>query len=185
MINSKVQPARDFFELFSFQSKYDIDIAELKTRYRELQLKFHPDQYSADASGEKMAAVKMSSLLNDAFEVLSNPVKRAQYLLERAGVDLQKDRHIENSILMEQMELRECFEEISHISDENDKEKKLESLQAELEAKFKDCELRFSKMACGDLKDIQVLQGLKQILTKMLFLNKLISELVRSLEVLD
>lgn len=185
MSESKAQPARDYFELFSLSLQYDIDVVELKNRYRTLQLKFHPDQYSAGASSEKMAAVKMSSLLNDAFEVLSHPVKRAQYILEKSGVDLQKDRVIDAAILMEQMELREQLETISNIVDEDIKQAQLEALHESLTMMLKNCDKQFSELARTNLEDSKVLQYLKQLLSKMLFLNKLMLELNRSIEALD
>lgn len=185
MSESKAQPARDFFELFSLNRQYDIDLVELKNRYRTLQLKFHPDQYSADASSEKMAAVKMSSLLNDAFEVLSNSVKRAQYLLAIYGVDLQKDRTIDASILLEQIEFREQFEEIASNENLEQKEIQLEALLESLRVQFQDGVQQFTELAKNNLEDAEILQALKQLLSRMLFLNKLIIEITHSLEALE
>jgi molecular chaperone HscB len=183
--NSRAQPVRDVFELFSIKSEYDIDLVDLKNRYRELQLKFHPDQYSSDAISEKMAAVTMSSLLNDGFEILSNSVKRAQYLLERAGINLQNDRSIEAEILVEQIELREQLEAIVQVSNLDDKEEKLEQLSTHLQNLFQTSEKQFSAVSKAGFNNPVVLQQLKSILVRMLFVNKLISELNRSLEALD
>jgi molecular chaperone HscB len=176
------QASRDFFDLFSLESQYQIDLSQLKNRFRDLQIQYHPDKYTSSPESEKITAVKMSSLLNDGYEVLSDPVKRAKYLLENAGIDLQKDRVISQDILIEQMELREELENLLDISDVDEKEARLESLHDRLLKMFKVCDEVMMLKAKGDLIDELLLQELKQVLSRMLFINKLKLEVVKELE---
>ena len=176
------QSSRDFFELFSLESQYLIDLDQLKSRFRDLQIQYHPDKYASAPESEKLLAVQMSSLLNDAFEVLSHPVKRAKYLLEKLGVDLQKDRAISQEILIEQMTLREELEEILETSDMDEKENNLENLLQRLMEMFKSCDEFMVLNAKGKFNEEYLLQELKQVLSRMLFINKLKLEIEKELE---
>jgi len=183
-VNSQIA-VPNFFQLLSFPQSYDINLADLKQRYRELQRENHPDQFSSSPESEKLQAVKISSLLNDAYEVLIDPVKRAKYFLELHGVDIKKDRYIKPNILLEQLSLREAFEEIVEGHDEQDKEQKLDVMQSDLDELFMGSEKEFSELAQADLDDENVLQSLKQILSRMLFVKKLMIELDKALDELD
>ena len=160
-------------------------------RYRELQLKWHPDRFGSATEAEKIAAVKMSSLLNDAFEVLSHEVKRANYLLLLQGVDLQNDRAIDADILLQQIALRERFEEITLLKDEQQKQQQAESLSLELKklcssaaAEFSRESLAFSKQQTTEEPEA-ALRALKQLLSKMMFLNKLSTDVELFIEAFD
>ncbi len=80
----KIQPVdnlEDYFSLFGFSNSYKIDTAELKKRFYELSRKFHPDFYSEKNLEEKTIACDNAAFLNRAYKVLSDPIKRAEYLL--------------------------------------------------------------------------------------------------------
>ena len=70
----------DFFEIFSIPVAWDIDLNGLGIRYRALQQEFHPDRYATKPDVEKRLAVQSASLINQAFDTLKSPLKRAQYL---------------------------------------------------------------------------------------------------------
>ncbi len=183
-------PSKDFFELFALPRQFDVDLKSLKSRYRELQFQWHPDRFSAATEAEKIQAVKMSSLLNDAYEILSHEVKRANYLLALEGVDLQKDRAIDSEILMEQIRLRESFEEISLLQGEQ-QQLHAEQLLVQLRILFTNAAAEFSTASKfffkqGHLNDRDAdLQKLKQLLSKMMFLNKLSSDVELFVETFD
>lgn len=183
----------NFFELFALPKQFDIDLKLLKTRYRDLQSKWHPDRFNSASEPEKMAAVKMSSLLNDAFEVLSQDVKRASYLLALEGVDLQKDRAIDTEILLQQISLRERFEEITLLKSEQKKQQKqqAELLLLELKKLCSNAATEFSRES-SDFSKQQTTEGpeaalraLKQVLSKMMFLNKLSRDVETFIEAFD
>lgn len=175
---------KNFFELFSLPESFNIDVKLLRENYRSLQSRFHPDQYSSVSESEKLAAVQMSSLLNDAFTVLSSPVKRANYILQLSGINLREDRQIDSSILIEQIAFREHLEELK--ARENDKkENELLLFKQEIKKLFDETCLDFSQ--CHENKDTSSvgLNKMKQVLSKMLFLDKLLTEIELALEEFD
>jgi len=56
------------------QVREDADIEVIKGAYRFLAQKYHPDKYP-----DKEAAEKILKVINKAYSVLSDPVKRAEY----------------------------------------------------------------------------------------------------------
>ncbi len=174
--------ARNYFELFSLDVGFDLDVNLLKQHFRSLQKKYHPDQFVNACEAEKLTAVKKSSLLNDAFEVLSNPVKRAAYLVELAGVDIQKDRHIDADILAEQIALRETLETFNVLNDETKKEMALEKFKVQIEKQFKHaCDVFLTHHQLWLEQQLEANQ-LKQVLSKILFYDKLLKDVDKALE---
>ena len=107
------------FQLFKLPESFSIDIPQLTERYRDLQRVVHPDRYANASAQESRLAMQHTAQLNEAFQVLKQPLSRARYMLELQGVDFNDERDIQQDpmFLMEQMELREALEEIQTSSD--------------------------------------------------------------------
>jgi len=103
---------KNYFVLFGLPVSFDIDNAELTTRYRELQKAVHPDKFASRAEQEKTFSVQRAALINDAYNVLKNPLLCAKYMLELNGfpIDDEKNHIMEPAFLMQQMEWRESLE---------------------------------------------------------------------------
>ena len=137
----------NFFEIFSIPIAWDIDIGGLGIRYRALQQEFHPDRYATKTDVEKRLAVQSASLINQAFDTLKSPLKRAQYLLELNSVDASQEAHIttDTSFLMQQIELRES---LSGISETQDPWVELDRLKAEIEQTYIELQREFQDFFC-------------------------------------
>lgn len=100
---------RNYFELFDLQPSYQLDLALLQERQQNLQSNCHPDRFVNADEREKRISVQMASWVNQAFETLSDPVKRANYLLELSGLEANDESQTtsDTDFLMEQIELRE------------------------------------------------------------------------------
>jgi molecular chaperone HscB len=175
---------KNFFELFSLPESFNIDSRLLKQNYRLLQGQYHPDKLAAESESKKLLAVQMSSLLNDAFEILSSPVKRANYLLQLSGINLQEDRQIDPSILHEQIDFREQLEALK-VLDKEEREDALSDFQKTIQVLFKKACMDFSESQEKNDASFEALNKMKQNLSRMLFLDKLQAEIELALEEFD
>jgi len=88
----KVQPPVpvDYFTFFNLPRKLNLDPAILEQEFYELSRKLHPDVYARAGKQEQEWSMEQSSLLNDAYRTLKDPIKRTQYLLRLEGVELEE-----------------------------------------------------------------------------------------------
>jgi molecular chaperone HscB len=88
----KVQPPVpvDYFTFFGLPRKLDLDVKALEKSFYELSRRLHPDLNARAGSQEQEWSMEQSSLLNDAYRTLKDPVKRTQYLLHLEGVELEE-----------------------------------------------------------------------------------------------
>ena len=104
---------KNYFELFGLPVGFDVDLADLASRYRELQRRFHPDRFSSATETERRLSLQMTAQLNAAYQTLRDVVARGRYLLVLQGIDTGEDTDtaMDPGFLMEQMELRESLDE--------------------------------------------------------------------------
>jgi molecular chaperone HscB len=88
----KVQPPApvDYFTYFGLPRKLTLDVSALEKDFYELSRKLHPDLNARAGSQEQEWSLQQSSLLNDAYRTLKDPIKRTQYLLKLEGVELEE-----------------------------------------------------------------------------------------------
>ena len=88
----KVQPPApvDYFAFFGLPAKLNLDVTALEKDFYELSRKLHPDINARAGSQEQEWSLEQSSLLNDAYRTLRDPIKRTQYLLKVEGVELEE-----------------------------------------------------------------------------------------------
>jgi molecular chaperone HscB len=88
----KVQPPVpvDYFSFFGLPRKLSLDVAALEKDFYALSRKLHPDLNAGTGSQEQEWSLEQSSLLNDAYRTLRDPIKRTQYLLHLEGVELEE-----------------------------------------------------------------------------------------------
>jgi len=161
----------DFFEIFSIPVAWDIDLNGLDIRYRALQQEFHPDRYATKPDVEKRLAVQSASLINQAFDTLKSPLKRAQYLLELNSVDASQEAHIttDTGFLMQQIEFRES---LSGISEKQDPWVELDRLKTEIEQTYIKLQSEFQNFFSENALDLAF-----NTVAKMQFFSKLLTEI--------
>lgn len=115
----------EFFDIYEIEPSFSISENELKKKYLVLQKKFHPDRFAHSSIEEQKTALINSSLINDAYQVLKDDIRRAKYLLECNGVEITN--HTNPAFLIKQMEYEEKIED--HSNDKN----QLLSIQKELQ----------------------------------------------------
>ncbi|RYG51798.1 Fe-S protein assembly co-chaperone HscB [archaeon] len=94
-----------------------MDMGKLEASYKRLQKSVHPDKFGQRTQRERDISADASSQLNVAYRVLRSPSARAQYLLQRQGIDAIGEATGTTStateLLMEIMEAREVLEDTS------------------------------------------------------------------------
>ena len=103
----------DDFTLFGLPESFDLDAAVLDQRWRELQSEVHPDRFAADGAAAQRIAMQWAVRVNQGYQRLKDPLKRATYLCERRGAPIHAERNtaMPQSFLMQQMAWREALDE--------------------------------------------------------------------------
>jgi len=103
----------DDFTLFGQPERFALDTAQLDKRWRELQTEVHPDRFAAQGAAAQRIAMQWSVRVNQAYQRLKDPLKRAAYLCERRGVPVNAERNtaMPREFLMQQMAWREALHE--------------------------------------------------------------------------
>ena len=111
--------SNNHFELFDLPVAFEIDDSKLTERFQTLQRSLHPDRFAAATASEKRWSMQAASLVNGAYQSLSNPLARATYLLELNGIsiDEETDTQMDPMFLMQQMELREAIGDAEEAAD--------------------------------------------------------------------
>ncbi len=97
------------FETLGVEPRFDVDLHVVEENRRALARKLHPDKHVGSSAGERRLALNHSIDVNDAVRVLKDPIKRAEALFRRAGINLgdEKEPSPSPAFLMEMMEARE------------------------------------------------------------------------------
>jgi molecular chaperone HscB len=103
--------SQNHFQLFGLPVSFALDTEMLAERYRILRQTVHPDLFATAGDREKRLALQASTLVNEAYQTLRDPLARASYLLLVRGASLGDDQQTtqDMAFLMEQMELREAL----------------------------------------------------------------------------
>ena len=88
----KVQPPVpvDYFAFFAFPRKLNLDTAALEKEFYALSRRLHPDVFGQADARERAWSLEQSSMLNDAYRTLKDPIKRTEYLLRLEGIELEE-----------------------------------------------------------------------------------------------
>jgi len=167
----QVDFSNNYFELFEVPVGFDLQQDHLDARYRALQSYLHPDKFAASADAERRWSMQAASFVNEAYQTLSKPLKRAAYMLSLNGIsiDEETDTQMSPAFLMEQMEHREALAEAPAASDPYDA---LDKIASELNKGFQSSAVSFK--AAAEKEDWT---EARTVVRQWQFLEKLFSEL--------
>lgn len=170
---------KNHFQLFGLAQAYQLDSNQLERQYRELQTLVHPDKHAHLPDVEQRVAMQRATMVNEAYQTLRSPLRRARYLLTLQGVDTQEETNTAMPLdfLMAQMEWREAVAEAQQACDTaalNELETRARHESAELEAQL--------AAKIDNEKDYQAAAGLVR---KLRFMEKLAEEIHSAYDAID
>ncbi len=168
-----------FYEMFGLPARFALDVDALERAYRDIQSAVHPDRFVNASDAERRTSMQRSTQVNEAYETLRNPVRRAAYLLRRQGIDprFETNTAMPAEFLTEQLEWREAIEEAAESSDVRE----LDRLSSRLAAELK----RLYAEIAHQLDESAEYAAAADTLRKLMFLEKLGQEIGDALEVLE
>lgn len=165
---------QDHFALLGLPRRFSLDPATLEAAWKRVALTIHPDRFATRSAAEKRVAMQWSSQANEAYRILREPLSRARYLCELAGVDLQTETNTSMSpdFLLRQMTWHEEIDSLIDSDNAHDRQiskKKLEGELAEVEQEI--------LTSVSDLIDQERYDLAASRVREWMFLNKLIAQL--------
>ena len=103
----------DPYDTLGLAPVFELDLATLERRHRELSRALHPDRYAGRPASERQRALGRAIEVNEAFRKLRDVVGRTEVLLARLGRPTSETSAApaEPTLLMEVMEQREALGE--------------------------------------------------------------------------
>ncbi|XP_074651123.1 iron-sulfur cluster co-chaperone protein HscB-like [Tubulanus polymorphus] len=97
-----------YFDVMRLERSFVLDTQELISKKRHLQKELHPDRYGQKTDIEQNLSIQQSTLVNEAFKTLSEPLSRGLYLLGLHGESIEEgSTEMKPDFLMEIMEINE------------------------------------------------------------------------------
>jgi len=157
----------DHFTRLDLDAGFDIDAAILDRRYFDCQRRLHPDRFASRGARERALSQQQATCVNEAYETLKDPLRRADYLIHLRGTEaLPEGCNLVNDqeLLLESLELREALAEAETLAD-------VDSLHRRALDDIRDCVSRLSDaFASADLEQASLLT------TRLKYLRKLDEE---------
>ena len=107
------------FELFGLTRQFAQDRNAIDTRWKELQREAHPDKFAAYGASAQRVAMQWSVRINEAYQRLKNPLKRAAYLCELSGapINAHSNTAMPTAFLMQQIQWREALDDAQSVAE--------------------------------------------------------------------
>ena len=78
----------DYFSVFALPRKLGLDERALERAFYKRSREVHPDRFAQASPSRQQWSLEQTSLLNDAYRALKEPIARTEYLLRLEGVTL-------------------------------------------------------------------------------------------------
>lgn len=171
---------RDYFTFFGLPRKLVVDTADLQTRFHSLSRQYHPDRFARRPAPEQQFALDATALLNDAYRILRDPVRRAEYLLSQEGFDIgeQRSKDVPPELLEEVFELNMLLEETPDRSELEEARTKFEGMMSEATQELDELFRKYDAT-----EDRSVLQSIRGVLNRRRYIQNLVRDVEKALAV--
>ncbi len=163
----------DDFTLLGLKRAFQIERAQLDGAWKALQARVHPDRFAAEGGAAQRVAMQWAVRVNEAYQRLKDPLKRAAYLCELAGAPVQSDSNtaMPGAFLMQQMQWREALEEAGTV-------REVEALSDEVQADRRVRLTRLTRLIDVDANAPAAAQEVRALM----FIDRLLEEIDARLE---
>ena len=170
-------PPSDYFEILGLTESLRLDSKDLQARFYKYSREYHPDRFARGSEEQKAYALEASSVLNDAFRTLRDPVARAEYVLRRRGLDIveQRTKDVPPELLEEVFDLNMALEELQS-GDEDARPQvtaaleKFSAMRGQIDGELK------TLFAAHDSGDASALPSIRGVLNRRRYIGNLIRE---------
>jgi molecular chaperone HscB len=167
-----------YYQILGLAPRYRVELSELEERYHAQSKLFHPDRHVKADGPTRVKNALATSELNQAYRVLKDPVKRAEYLLELQGVKVAAEgpgaAKVAPAFLMEMMEQRETLAE-ARAEGNHEKVSELAAAMHKLrDAAMGELDDGFAKIERGDRSQ---LAGLTDWLVRLRYYRRFLDEI--------
>lgn len=170
---------QNYFDLFGLAQSFQVDIAQLEQQYRALQARVHPDKFAHLPDAEQRMAMQRATLVNEAYQTLRNPLRRARYLLSLHGVNTQEETNtaMPQDFLLAQMEWREAIIEAQQTRDAA----ALDEMEARLQRETRE----FESQLAARIDTEKNYAAAAELVRKLRFMEKLAEEMHAAYDAID
>ena len=140
------------FELFDVPEQFVQNRMVLDARWKQLQREAHPDKFAAQGAAAQRVAMQWSVRINEAYQRLKEPLRRASYLCELNGAPINPETNtaMPSAFLVQQMTWREALDEAETVEEMNEiavmSQKKMDEQLSKVE-QFLDVDRNFAAAA--------------------------------------
>ena len=168
--------AADHFTLFGLPHVQALDQESLDNAFRAVQSQVHPDKHAHAAESDRRLAMQWATRINEAYQTLKSPGRRARYLLQLLGHDpqIESNTAMPAEFLVSQMELREAVAEARSAADEDALDTVRVRLLGEIRTEY--------ERLTGLIDTDRDLVAASNLVRQLMFQEKLLNEIDDALE---
>ena len=150
--------------------KLNLDVADLEKRFHAASRRLHPDRFARAPLAEQQEALDLSSLLNDAYRTLRDPLRRAEHVLKFSGFNIgeQGNKDVPTDLLEEVFDLNMALEDAGQQDEVTAVRERLVGMREEIDQ-------RLPKLFAAHDAGGTVLEELRGLLNRRRYIANLIS----------
>jgi molecular chaperone HscB len=151
----------DHFALFGLPERFEVDRADLEQRFLQKSRELHPDRHATGTSEQRLDAVRRTTDLNEAYQILKDDFRRTVYLLRRRGLETSENESqdqrmtVDSDLLMQVLELREALAEAQSTKDQARVQSLSDDVRGRVDKAWSDIRTSWSAVEGGNQKALQ------------------------------
>jgi molecular chaperone HscB len=162
------------FDLLGLPPRFELDAEDLRRVFLKRSREVHPDRFVASPPAERAAAERRSAHLNDAYETLRDPLRRAEHLLALAGgPNSTQERTVPQAVLTETLVLREEIDDAQSAGDAA----RLAALRGAIESSREGVLARIAALAARLPGDASAVAPLRLELNSIRYYDRMLEQL--------